>query len=140
MERGATGQFISGLWTDTDLATKLWGPARQLQRTADLLAATELRIWHGHKHRTQKKKKNLGTICTRTICTRQGVSGQFVLGTICTRTICTRQGVSGQCVHRTICTRTICTRQCVSGQCVHSTICTRTMCTGPVCMKQFIRV
>ena len=29
---------------DTDLATKLWGPARQLQRTADFLAATELRI------------------------------------------------------------------------------------------------
>ena len=39
-----TPEEIKGGFSDTDLATKLWGPARQLQRTADSLAATELRI------------------------------------------------------------------------------------------------
>ena len=29
---------------DTEFVTKLWGPADELQRTADFLAATELRI------------------------------------------------------------------------------------------------
>ena len=41
---------------DTEVGTKLWGQAAKRQRTVDFLAATSLRIQHGHHIERRRRK------------------------------------------------------------------------------------
>ena len=56
------------------MATKLWRQAAELQRTADFLAVTGLRILHGHhiesRRRRRKKNKALPAVDTFAIVFR----------------------------------------------------------------------
>ena len=55
---------------DTEVGTKLWGQAAELQRTADFLAAAGLRIWHSHHiERRRRRHTAVGIIRNLAECT-----------------------------------------------------------------------
>ena len=50
---------------DAEVGTKLWGQATELQRTADFLAATGLRIQHGHHIERRRRRTSQAPAPTR---------------------------------------------------------------------------